>query len=109
MHTRTLKSLAAIAACAALAASAPLALAQQKTTQPPKYYVINLGDPLGVPSAAAASINPYIWCCPMTSMIAERSWALPPIQARTRLWRSLRFPSMQAAGTQRILRAPLEE
>jgi uncharacterized membrane protein len=58
---QTLKSLAAIAIFAVLAAPAPLAHAQQKTSPLPKYYVINLGDPLGVPSAAAASINNIGW------------------------------------------------
>jgi probable HAF family extracellular repeat protein len=61
MQTRTLRYLATIMACAALAASGQLVQGQQKTTQPPKYRVINLGDPLGVPSAAAASINNIGW------------------------------------------------
>jgi len=57
MQTRTLRYRAAFALFAALAVSGGVAQTQQKTTQPPNYYVINLGDPLGVPSAAAASIN----------------------------------------------------
>jgi probable HAF family extracellular repeat protein len=61
MQTRTLTYLAAIALFAALAVSGALAQAQQNKTQPSKYYVINLGDPLGVPSAAAASINNIGW------------------------------------------------
>ena len=61
MQIRTSRYLAAIMVCAALAACGQLAQAQQKTTQPPKYHVINLGDPLGVLSAAAASINNIGW------------------------------------------------
>ena len=61
MQTRTLRYRAAFALFAALAVSGGVAQTQQKTTQLPKYYVINLGDPLGVPSAAAASINNIGW------------------------------------------------
>ena len=61
MQTRTLRYRAAFALFAALAVSGGVAQTQQKTTQPPNYYVINLGDPLGVPSAAAASINNIGW------------------------------------------------
>jgi hypothetical protein len=58
---QTVKSLGEITICAVVAALAPLVHAQQKTSPPPKYYVINLGDPLGVPSAAAAGINNIGW------------------------------------------------
>src|ERR1700674_683600 len=61
MQTRTLRYRAAFALFAALAVSGGVAQVQQQTTQPPNYYVINLGDPLGVPSAAAASINNIGW------------------------------------------------
>jgi probable HAF family extracellular repeat protein len=61
MQTRTLRYRAAFALFVALAVSGGVAQTQQKTTQPPNYYVINLGDPLGVPSAAAASINNIGW------------------------------------------------
>jgi probable HAF family extracellular repeat protein len=61
MQIPTLRYLAAITVCTALAACGQFVQAQQKTTQPPKYYVINLGDPLGVPFAAAASINNIGW------------------------------------------------
>ena len=51
MQTRTLADLATIALFAAPAVPGELAQAQQRTNQPPNYYVINLGDPLGGPSA----------------------------------------------------------
>ena len=58
---QTQKSLGVIAICAVVAVLVPLVHAQQKTSQPRKYYVINLGDPLGVPSAGAAGINNIGW------------------------------------------------
>ena len=58
---QTLKSLGEIAICAVVAVLIPLVHTQQKTSQPRKYYVINLGDPPGVPSAAAAGINSIGW------------------------------------------------
>lgn len=61
MQTRMFTYLAATALCATLAVSEGLAQAQESKTQPSNYYVINLGDPLGVPSAAAASINNIGW------------------------------------------------
>ena len=61
MQTRTLRYPAVFALFATLAALGGVVQTQQKTTQPPHYYVINLGDPLGVPSAAAASINNIGW------------------------------------------------
>jgi probable HAF family extracellular repeat protein len=60
MQTRTLIYLATIALFGA-SVSGGLAQAQQRTNEPRNYYVINLGDPLGVPSAAAASINNIGW------------------------------------------------
>jgi probable HAF family extracellular repeat protein len=53
--------LAAIALFAVLAVSGGLAQVEHPTSQLTKYYVINLGDPLGVPSAAAASLNNIGW------------------------------------------------
>lgn len=58
---QTLKSLREIAICTAVAVLVPLVHAEQKTSQPRKYYVIKLGDPPGVPSAAAAGINSIGW------------------------------------------------
>jgi probable HAF family extracellular repeat protein len=55
--TPTLKLLAIIATSAALAAG----LLHAQEAQPSKYYVINLDDPLGAPSSAAASINNIGW------------------------------------------------
>jgi hypothetical protein len=63
MQTRTRTYLATIALFVAPAVSG-LVQAQQRTNQPPNYFVINLGDPLGVPSAAAASIYDIGWILP---------------------------------------------
>jgi hypothetical protein len=61
VQTRTLTYLATIALFGAPAVSGAFAQAPQRTNEPRNYYVINLGDPLGVPSAAAASINNIGW------------------------------------------------
>ncbi len=61
MQTPMFRYLAATALFAALAVSEGLAQAQHSKTQPSNYYVINLGDPLGVPNAAAVSINNIGW------------------------------------------------
>jgi hypothetical protein len=47
MQTRTLTYLATIALFVAPAVSGGLVQAQQRTNQPPNYFVINLGDPPG--------------------------------------------------------------
>jgi probable HAF family extracellular repeat protein len=53
--------LTAIAAIAVLAIPVRLAVAQQKSHQPPNYFVFNLGVPGGGNTAAAASINNIGW------------------------------------------------
>jgi probable HAF family extracellular repeat protein len=57
------RSLRAVALSAALAIPGQFVQAQapQRVNQIPQYYVISLGDPLGGPSAAAASINNIGW------------------------------------------------
>src|ERR1700675_494517 len=75
MQTRTLRYLAAIALFAALAGSGGVAQTQQQTRHPPNYYVMELGDPLGVPSAAAASINNIGWIAGNASATATTEHA----------------------------------
>src|ERR1700726_3633439 len=75
MQTRTLRYRGAFALFAALAVSGGVAQTQQKTTQPSNYYVIALGDPLGVPSAAAASINNIGWIAGSASATATTEHA----------------------------------
>jgi probable HAF family extracellular repeat protein len=60
MQPRILMCITAVALFAALAAPARLVQAQQKSNQPPKYYLFNLGAPLGG-NAEAVGINNLGW------------------------------------------------
>ena len=75
MQTRKLTFLAATALFATVAVSTGLGQVEQQKIETRKYYVIDLGDPLGVPSAAAASINNIGWIAGNASATATTEHA----------------------------------
>jgi hypothetical protein len=75
MQTRKLTSLAVTALFATVAVSTGLGQVEQQKIKTRKYYVIDLGDPLGVPSAAAASINNIGWIAGNASATATTEHA----------------------------------
>jgi uncharacterized membrane protein len=75
MQTRKLPFLTATALFATVAVSTGLGQVEQQKIETRKYYVIDLGDPLGVPSAAAASINNIGWIAGNASATATTEHA----------------------------------
>jgi probable HAF family extracellular repeat protein len=75
MQNRKLTSLAVTALFATVAVSTGLGQVEQQKIKTRKYYVIDLGDPLGVPSAAAASINNIGWIAGNASATATTEHA----------------------------------
>lgn len=61
MQRRLVTCITTMTTISVLAISGQIALAQQETHQPARYYVFNLGEPGGGNSAAAASINNVGW------------------------------------------------
>ena len=77
-----------VVASAMMVISVQLAEAQRDEPHPPRYYVINLGDPGGGNSAAAASINNLGWIAGNSSQTSNASehaelWIGTPIDLGT--------------------------
>ena len=87
MQPRILTYLTAVALFAALAVPVRLAQAQQKNNQPPKYYVFNLGAPLGG-NAEGVGISNQGWVSgganlPGNNVVNAELWVGTPVDLGT--------------------------